>query len=168
VNLNAHLGLVIVNVAHLIGTYYITILFTDVHTVKKFLQVLSAYGTIQTCMIDLLLKESGVCEAACHLSVIGKKQDTCGIAVKTTYGIYTLLACSLDIIHNGLALLRIINSGNAILWLVEKDIYLSLDAHQLIMEQYVVTAMYLGTQFCYGLAVNLYYTCLDEFIGLTT
>jgi hypothetical protein len=118
-------------------------------------------------MIDLLLKESGVCEAACHLSVIGKKQDTCGIAVKTTYGIYTLLACSLDIIHNGLALLRIINSSNAILRLVEQNVNLSLDVHKLVVEQHVVTTVYLGSQLGNGLAVNLNYTCLDEFIGLT-
>jgi hypothetical protein len=109
-----------------------------------------------------------VCEAACHLSVIGKKQDTCGIAVKTTYGIYTLLACSLDIIHNGLALLRIINSGNAILRFVEQDVDLTLNAYQLIVEQYVVTAMDLGTQLGNGLAVYLNYTSLDELIGLTT
>jgi hypothetical protein len=168
VNLNAHLGLVIVNVAYLIGAYDIAILLTYVYTVKQLLQILAAYSAVQTCMIDLLLEELGVCKAAGHLTVIGKKQNTCSIAVKTAYGINSLLAGALDIIHNGLALLRIIYSGNAILRLVEKDINLSLDAHQLIMEQYVVTAMYLGTQFCYGLAVNLYYASLDEFIGLTT
>ena len=36
------------------------------------------------------------------------------------------------------------------------------------MEQHIVTAMYLGTKFGYGLAVNLYNTSLDELIGLTT
>ena len=118
-------------------------------------------------MIDLLLEESGVSQAACHLTVIGKKQNTCCIAVKTAYGIYTLLAGTLDIIHNCLALLGIINCGNAILGLVEQDVNLTLYTYQLIVEQYVVTAMYLGAQFGYGLAVNLYYACLDEFIGLT-
>jgi hypothetical protein len=167
VNLNANLSLVIVYVAYLIGTYDIALFLAYVDTVKQLLQILAAYSAIQTCMIDLLLEELGVCKAACHLTVIGKKQDTCCIAVKTSYGIYALLAGTLDIIHNCLALLGIIHCGNAILGFVEQDVDLALNAYQLIVEQYVVTAMYLGAQFGYGLAVNLYYACLDEFIGLT-
>ena len=119
-------------------------------------------------MIDLLLEEFGVCKAACHLTVIGKKQDTCCIAVKTAYGIYTLLAGTLDIIHNCLALLRIIHGGNAILGLIEQNINLALYVYQLVMEQHVVTAMDLGAKLGNSLSVNLYDTGLDELIGLTT
>ena len=119
-------------------------------------------------MIDLLLEELGVCKTACHLTVIGKQQHTGGVAVQTAYGVYTLLAGTLYIIHNGLTLLGIINSGNAILRFVEQDVDLTLNAYQLIVEQYVVTAMDLGTQLGNGLAVYLNYTSLDELIGLTT
>ena len=166
--LNAYLGLVIVYVANLIGTYDIALFLADVNTVQKFLQILGADSAVQTCMVDLLLEELGMCKAACHLTVIGKKQNTCCIAVKTAYGINSLLAGTLDVIHNCLALLRIIHCGNAILGLVEKDIYLTLDAYQLVVEQHVVTTVNLGTQLGNGLAVNLNYTCLDKFISLTT
>ena len=76
-----------------------------------------------------------MCKLAGQLTIIGKQQNASSVAVQTSNWIDTLAASTLHKIHYSLAVLRIITSSNIILWLIEQDVYLLLDANQLVMEK---------------------------------
>ena len=95
-------------------------------TITNLLQVVSSDVLVEMYMINLLLQELRMCQLTCQITIVGEKEDTCGVAVETAYWIDTLWAYVLDKIHHSLALLRIIAGCHVILWLVEQYIYLLL------------------------------------------
>ena len=118
-------------------------------------------------MINLLLQILGVGELAGQFTVIGEKQHTRGVAVKTANGIHTFAAGTLDEVHHGLAVLGIIASGDIVLGLVEQDVHLLLDGDRLVMEHHMVGTLHLGTQLGDNHTVYRYHTSLDIGVGLT-
>ena len=98
-------------------------------TVGNHAHISSSDILIEVNMIDLLLHELRVSKLAGQLAIVGEKQYTSGVAVKTTNGIDTLAASTLHQVHNGLAVLWVVAGGNIILGLVEQDVNLLLDAY---------------------------------------
>ena len=118
-------------------------------------------------MVDLLLDELRLSELAGEVTIVGEKEHASGVAVETAYWIDTLLACIAHEIHDSLTSLRVIACSHSVLWLVEEDIDLALEADRLIVEQDSVLASHLCTEFCHYLTIDLDITCLDVLISLT-
>ncbi len=126
------------------------------------------YVLVEPYVIDLLLDILWMSKLRSEVSIVGQKKYTGGVTVKTTYWVDTLLAGIANEIHNGLTALWIVAGGNGILWLIEQDVYLTLKAHWLIVEEDAVLASYLGAELGYYLAIDLDATVGDILISLTT
>ena len=119
-------------------------------------------------VINLLLQELRVSQLTCEFTVVGQQQHTGGVAVEASDGINTFGTSALNEVHDGLAVLGIVGSGDIILRLVEQDIDLFLDLHQLIVELHFVRTLDLGAELCNDNAIDADYASLDEGVGLTT
>ena len=119
-------------------------------------------------MIDLLLHILRMGKLRGKITIVGKEEHTCSVAVKTAYWIDTLLACIVYKVKHGLTALRIVACGHCILWLIEKHIDLTLKAYRLIVEEDSILASYLGAKFGYNLAIDLDAAIGNVLIGLTT
>ena len=166
VYLDAHLALVVV-VGILYGvSVYLAIFEGD--AIGYLLHVVGGKVLVKIYVIDLLLQELRVSELAGELAIVGKEQHTHGVAVQATYGIDALRTGILDQIHNGLALLWIIDGGNVVLRFVKQYIDLFLDRDGLVMKLNLVGAENLGSQFGNDLTIDRYHTGLDKLVGLAT
>ena len=166
VYLDAHLALVVV-VGILYGvSVYLAIFEGD--AIGYLLHVVGGKVLVKIYVIDLLLQELRVSELAGELAIVGKEQHTHGVAVQATYGIDALRTGILDQIHNGLALLWIVDGGNVVLRFVKQYIDLFLDRDGLVMKLNLVGAENLGSQFGNDLTIDRYHTGLDKLVGLAT
>ena len=91
---------------------------------------------IKVHMINFLLHKLRMGKLAGQLAIVGKQEHTRCVAVQATNGIDTLATSTLNKIHNGLAVLRVIAGSNIILGFVQENINLLLYAHQLVVEQH--------------------------------
>ena len=117
-------------------------------------------------VVNLLLQEFRVCQLASEIAVVGEKQHTGGVAVKTAYGIYALRTSVLDQVHDGLALLRVVAGGHRVLRLVEQHVHLLLHLNGLVVELHVVSTHNLRTELGNHVAVDRHDACLYELVGL--
>ena len=165
-DLNAHLLLVLlVGILACVGLN-LTVLQLD--AVANLLQVVCGDVLVKIYVINLLLEELWVSELGCHVTIVGEKQYTCGVAVETTYGIDALTACVLHEIHHGLALLWVVACRNVVLRFVKKHIHLLLDAYRLVVELHLIGAQHLCSKFSYNLTIYGDYSCLYIFVSLST
>ena len=142
-NLDAHLALVVViGILDGVGVHF-TIFEGD--AVGYLLHVVGGKVLVKIYVIDLLLQEFRVSKLTGELSIVGKEQHAHGIAIQATYGIDALRTGVLDKVHDGLALLRIIDGGNVVLRFVKQYIALFLDRDGLVMELNLVGAENLGS-----------------------
>jgi hypothetical protein len=166
VNLDANLLLIgWVSVLNVVG---LNLAVLELDALGNLLQIVSGYVLIEIYVIDLLLQILRMCKLRSQIAIVGEQQHTSSVAVETTYGVDALWTCVLNEVHNSLTLLRIIASSYVVLWLVEQYVNLLLDFYGLIVELNQVGTQNLCSQLGYNLAVNRYYTCLDELVGLTT
>ena len=93
-----------------------------------------------------------------HVPVVCKKKHICSVPVKTSHRINPLRTLACDQIHNGLACVRVVCCGNAVLWLVHNDVNLLLTLDNLAVEADLVCLEHLGSKFCNSLTVNGYDT----------
>ena len=131
-------------------------------------QVVSGNVLIEVNVINLLLQVLRMCKLRSQIAIVGEQQHTSSVAVETTYGVDTLRTSVLNEVHYSLTLLRIVAGSNVVLWLVEQYVNLLLDVYGLIVELNNIGTQDLCSQLGYNLAVNRYYTCLDELVGLAT
>ena len=165
-DLNAHLLLVLlVGILACVGLN-LTVLQLD--AVANLLQVVCGDVLVKIYVINLLLEELWMSELGCHVTIVGEKQYTCGVAVETTYGIDALTACVLHEIHHGLALLWVVACRNVVLRFVKKHIHLLLDAYRLVVELHLIGAQHLCSKFSYNLTIYGDYSCLYIFVSLST
>ena len=136
--------------------------------VANLLDVMCSDVLVEIYVINLLLEELRMSELRSHVSIVGEKQYTCGVAVETTYRVDALAACILHEIHNSLALLWVVACCHIVLRFVEKYIYLLLDAYWLVVELHLVGAQHLGSEFGNHLTINGDHSCLYVFVSLST
>ena len=166
VYLDAHLALVVVvGILYGVGVY---LAIFEGDAIGYLLHVVGGKVLVKIYVIDLLLQELRVSELAGELAIVGKEQHTHGVAVQATYGIDALRTGILDQIHNGLALLWIVDGGNVVLRFVKQYIDLFLDRDGLVMKLNLVGAENLGSQFGNDLTIDRYHTGLDKLVGLAT
>ncbi len=163
-DLDAHLTVVV-----LIGIFdgigmHLTVF--QLHAVGNLLQILHGDVLIEEHVIHLLLQELRMGELAGQLTVVGKQQHTGGVAVETAHGIDALGAGTLNDVHHGLTLLRVIARRDAVLGFIEQDIHLLLNRYRLTLELHLVGALHLGAEFGHHLAVDGHLALCDIVIGL--
>ena len=118
--------------------------------------------------VDLFLAELRVCEFGSQVAVVGEQQHTCRIAVKTTNRVDALRTSVLDYIHYRAALLGIVGGCYGVLGLVQQNIYFPLALNGLMMEHHLVRGQHFGAEAVNDLAVDGYYTGLNEVVCFTT
>ena len=89
-------------------------------------------------MIYLLLHELRVCQLCSHVAIVSEKEYTSCVTVKTAYWVYSLLADATQAVEYGLALLWVVNCGNAVFWLVEQNVNFAFWVYSLAIETYIV------------------------------
>ena len=118
-------------------------------------------------VIDFLLHIFGMCELRGEVAVVGEEQHACGVAVETAYGVYAFVASPLHEVEHGCAPIGVVGSGHAVLRLVEKDIALAFECHNLFIIFHRIVVGYLGSEFGNHLPVDFHQPLLDKFVGLT-
>ena len=103
---------------------YLSILELD--PLSDALHVLYGYRFIEPYMIDFLLHVGGVSELAREVSIVGDEDDPCGITVQSPHGIDAFVTSPLDKVHDRLTALWVVGGSDAVLRLVEQDVYLAL------------------------------------------
>src|SRR5574344_878629 len=119
-------------------------------------------------MINLLLQELRMSQLRSQVSIVGEEKHTSSVAVQTTYRIDALTTAVLHKLHYSLALLWVIRSGHIILRFVKNHIHLLLDAHELVVEVYLICTLNLRAQLCHYGTVHRNHTSLDELVCLTS
>ncbi len=84
-------------------------------------------------VIDFFLHEFRVGELRCEISVVCEKKYACSVAVKTSYGIDAFFASTLHEIHDSETAVGIVACGHTVLRLVEKDVALAFESHNLVV-----------------------------------
>ena len=108
--------------------------------VTNLLYVVCGDVLVEVDVIDLLLQELWMGELRRHVAIVGEEEDSCGIAVETSYWVYSLFAAILDEVHNGFTLLWVVGCGYIVLWFVEEDVDFLLKADGLVVELYLIGA----------------------------
>ena len=166
VNLDAYLLLVCL--AGIVNSISLDVAIFEGDALSNLLHIVSGNGSVKINMVDFLLQELRMSQLRSQVTIVGQKQHTSGVAVQTTNRIDAFLAGSLNKVHNSLALLGIVAGGDIVLRLVQQHIDLLLHLDRLIVEQHLISAQHLGTQFGNHFAVDLDDTCCDELVSLTT
>ena len=136
--------------------------------VGDFFHIFDRYVFIQPYVVNLFLLERRMRQLGSQIAVVGKQEYACGISIQTSYRINAFRAGILHQIHYGKAFLRIVGRSYAILWLIQYDIDLAFDLYRLVVEEHLVLARNLRTQFRYDLIVYFHHAGLDKFVGFTT
>ena len=153
------------SVADSIGMYRSVL---KLYTVGDSLHVIFRYIFVSPYMIYLFLHVFRMSQLRCQVTVICEKKHSCGVAVKTSHRIYTLVTGALYKIHDSSTAVGVIAGSHTIFRLVEKYIALALKSNYLFVIFDHVVVRNLGTELGNDLTVDLYKTLLDEFISLAT
>ncbi len=138
----------------------------QLYAVGDALHVLLGYILVRPYVIYLFLHIFRMGELGGEVAVVGEQKHTGGIAVKASHGIDALVARALHEVKHGSAPIGIVGSRDTVLRLVEQDVALALQSHDLLIVFHLVCVGDLCAEFGYYLAVDLYQTLLDEFVGL--
>ncbi len=137
-------------------------------TVGDTLHILFGDILVSPYVIDFLLHIFGMCKLRGKVTVVGKQQHTCGVAVKTPYRVDAFIACTLHEVEHGCAAVGVVGGGDAVFRLVKKDIALAFECNNLFIVFHSIVVRNLCTEFGHYLPVDLHQTLLDEFVGFTT
>ena len=166
--MNLDTYLLLVSIAGIVDSVGLDFTIVKGDTLGNLLNIVSSNGLVEIYVVDLLLQELRMSQLRSQVTIVGQKQHTSGVAVQTTNRIDALLASTLHQVHHSLTLLGIVAGGHIVLGLVQQHIDLLLHTNGLIVEQHLVSTQYLGTQLGNNLAIDLYDTCCDELVSLTT
>ena len=136
------------------------------YAVGNTLHIVFRYIAVAPHVVNLFLHELGVGELRGKVAVVGKQKHAGSVAVKTSHGIYALVACAFDEIHHSKTSVGVVAGGNAVFGLVEQDIALALKCHNLFIILHNVAVGNLGAKLGHYLAVDLHQALLNELIGL--
>ena len=164
--LDAHLFLV--NGISILDIVGLDLAVLELNTLGNLLEVVGCHVLVEINVIDFLLEELRMGEFRSKVTIVCQQEDTGGVTVEATYGINALGACTLDEIHDRLALLGVVAGGDVVLGLVEQHIDFLLEVNGLVVETYLVGTKHLAAQFGNHLTVDGDDTCLDELVSLTT
>ena len=64
-----------------------------------------------------------MCKSCSEFAVVGNEYHAGRIAVESPYGVYSLLASTVDKVEYGSAVFRVVGGGDDILRLIEQNIY---------------------------------------------
>ena len=122
---------------------------------------------VQMDVIDFLLKILGMRQFGSQIPIIGEEEHTGSIAVQAAHGVDAFGAGVLHQIHHRAACLGVVRGSHRVLRLVQEDVDLTLDVHNLVVELHLVAPLDLRTQFCHHLSVDGHHACRDIFVSLT-
>ena len=164
--LDAHLFLV--NGISILDIVGLDLAVLELNTLGNLLEVVGCHVLVEINVIDFLLEELRMGEFRSKVTIVCQQEDTGGVTVEATYGINALGACTLDEIHDRLALLGVVAGSDVVLGFVEQHIDFLLEVNGLVVETYLVGTKHLAAQFGNHLTVDGDDTCLDELVSLTT
>ncbi len=136
------------------------------YAVGDTLHIILADVAVAPYVIDFFLHEFRMCELRGKVAVVGEKKHAGGVAVEAAYRVDTLGACTLDEIHHRHAAVGVVARCHAVFRFVEQDIALAFGCNHLLIVFYYIVVRDLCAELCHYLAVDLYQTLLDIFIGL--